>query len=576
MQLNLYLLKPGASPADAVPNLAEIQANLLRSAHPANGSASAAQGAGHDDEGWLRTWLISREEITEGALPTSRDVAALLVRATPASSPWLALLSTLAPGVPLTDGQMHHGGLVFQPIGRDIALWSFGNAWTLIDPTTTVDRFGLRVGLNALLSVKPPSVGRAPNVGVRELTSAIRAAVVRKSTVVTARPSSPRAIERLDQTSDAATMAQLTTHHRTFGRVAAGRSLRFEAAVSSMHDLARLGAQAVRLHRRNDYQRHDDYKWIDYTIPVSDPEEINALLDAVWDSAVAPSPLHFDLVWADADTETGLVPRTVRFPLERDKGRTELPWPAALAYLRTSQEPDVAGRVALRTRLRFFESSDAGPVVETELWKLLVAQIAVEGRTYLVSDGEVWQTSAAYIADMDASLETHVVVNPATLPRYRGGEREDSYNRRAAAFGGHFLLDKKLVQVPGQTAVEAADLLSADGELMHVKRKTGSATMSHVTAQALASAQLLRSSPQARALLDELLISAVPAPTHLQAMRDHCASFGDRPSASVHIVIAGTWSGVPSVSQLPLLTRINLNGWVRQMPCERRLVLVGT
>lgn len=172
-------------------------------------------------------------------------------------------------------------------------------------------------------------------------------------------------------------------------------------------------------------------------------------------------------------------------------------------------------------------------------------------------------------------LAGHVSVNPAYLPRYVPRENEGPYNQRAASHGNHFLLDKSLVQIPGQTTFEPCDLLSADGRLMHVKRKTRSSTMSHVLSQALTSTQMLRNVAEARDRLDAALLAASPTPKDLTKMRDHCASFSGRSTATVEIVIVGVWRGAPDVTQLPLLTRIALSGWVRQMPCPTQVVLVG-
>jgi uncharacterized protein (TIGR04141 family) len=570
--LNVYLLKSTATPAEAVPALA---GGHIAHVPLDQATVDDPDVEGNDDQGWLETWIVNGD-LVPGVLPTERNgTAALLVRATPASPRWLATLRNLVPAVPLAQDQMNFGALFFQPIGSEMLLWTFGNGWMLIDPNTTVDRFGLRVGLNALLSVRAPA-GSARAVGVRELTSALRATVVRKATVVTARPSSPRSMERLDQTSDAATMAQLTTHHPTFDRIAAGRSLRFDAPVDSVHDLTRYGVQAIRLHRRADYQSHDDYKWIDHTVPVSDPSEVDAVLDELWAQASSTPPLDVDLVWSDSDLDTGITPATVRLPNERGKvRRPDLTWATVLAWFQYYQS-QFTGHLALRTRLRFFNEPPIEPVASGELWQYLVAQIAVAGQTYIVSDGEVWRASASYIQDIDAELTQHVDVNPTHLPRYLQGELEDAYNTRAAQHGNHLLIDKALLRLPGQTPIEAADLLSTSGLMMHVKRKSRSSTMSHAAAQALGSAQLLRSHALARQRLEALIdASGLPAPT-LDTMRAHCAAFAGRPTVTVQIVIVGSWRGAPHVSQLPLLTRINLNGWTRQMTCDRRIVLVGT
>lgn len=565
LALNLYLLKPGVAPADLV----GVAATGLD-------AADALYEAGASSGGWVDTWVLG-EAPHRAPLPDSRGTEpALLVRSTPTTSGWEALVQSVVPDVPLGVGGENFGALLFQTVGTEVVVWSFGNAWPLIDANQTVERFGLRVALNALLtSPAPPTGGR--RVGVRGLTSAIRAAVIRRSTVIAARPGKPTSFERVDHSSDAAAVAEVTTDHKWFGRAAGGRSLRFEAPVSSVADLEEYAKEALRLHRRKDYTKDAAYSWIDYTVPVGDRSEIDSVLDELAARA-ASGTADIDLVWADADPATGLTPRFVCFPGERSgptaSHRTELTWPTAWAWLQAYQ-PGAPGRAALRTQLRFFEAAGQAASREVELWELLVTQVAAKGRTYLISDGEVWRASASHIQDIDNLLAPRVQVNPSWLPRYVPGELEDSYNKRAAAQPGHVLLDKQLVRLPGQTAFEPCDVLSADGRFLHVKRKTGSATMSHVVAQALASTQLLRTSKDARDLLDAALRAVKPAPSRLRDLRDHCASFESRPTGEVDVVIIGSWRGTPDASQLPLLTRIALNSWIRQMPCPPGVVLVG-
>jgi uncharacterized protein (TIGR04141 family) len=566
VSLNLYLLKSGVAPARVV----RVEATVVDGGSRPEDPYAASGGA------WVDTWVLG-DEPHRAPLPDRRDTApALLVRGTPATGGWQSLIQAVVPDAPLGTAGENYGALLFQQVGADVVVWSFGNAWPLIDPNQTVERFGLRVALNALLTSAPAASGRR-QVGVRGLTSAIRAAVVRRSTVIAARPAKPTSFERVDHSSDAAAVAEVTTDHKWFDRAAGGRSLRFEAEVFSVADLELYAKEALRLHRRKDYTKDAAYSWIDYTVPVGDRSEIDAVLDELAARATSGTT-DIDLVWADADPETYITPKFVCFPGERSgptaSHRTELTWAAAWAWVQ-SRHPGAPGRDTLRTRLRFFETAGQPASLEVELWQLVVAQATIKGQTYLISDGEVWRASASHIQDIDNVLAQRVQVNPSWLPRYVRGEVEASYNKRAAAQSGHVLLDKQLLRLSGQTPFEPCDVLSADGRFLHVKRKTGSATMSHVVAQALASTQLLRSSADARDLLDAALRAVTPAPARLRELRDHCGSFESRPTAEVAVVIIGSWRGRPDASQLPLLTRISLNSWIRQMPCPAGLVLVG-
>lgn len=569
--LNLYLLKPGVGPAATTPTLA--------TGIVAPAADVAGEGDGGGGAAWTRAFVLEDEPI-EGDVPADMpDAPLLIIRSIPATGGWVEAIAGLVPAAGLGDDRDNYGAVLFQRVDGDVVLWSFGNAWSTINSAATVLRFGLIAGLNALLSSPAPAGGPPREVGVRGLTAAVRAAVIRRATLTASRPATPAAMERIDQASDAAAMADLTTHHPTLGRISAGRSLRFDAPFSSLTQLEDYAREAIRLYRRDDYTHDDGYKWIDYTVPVGDQAEIDRVLDELLDQANnTTAPLAVDVVWAGPDPSTNLTPRYACFPRERSGPgavhRLDLTWATTAPWL-AAHAVGQPGAQALRTDVRFYDDQH-NRVDILELWELLVAQVAVNGRTYMISDGDVWRTSAAHIANIDALLASHTIINPPWLPPYIPGEVEGAYNQRAATHGTHALLDKQLVTLPGHSGFEAGDLLTASGRLMHVKRKTRSSAMSHLTTQAIASTRLLRGEPAARAAVAAALAALTPQPLGLAAMQAHVDSFAGATTANVDLVIIGQWRTTPSIAQLPLLTRIGLNSWLRDMPTPRSIVLVGT
>jgi uncharacterized protein (TIGR04141 family) len=73
---------------------------------------------------------------------------------------------------------------------------------------------------------------------------------------------------------------------------------------------------------------------------------------------------------------------------------------------------------------------------------------------------------------------------------------------RAASGNGLTLLDRRLIRIDGQSAIEACDLFSSEGHFIHVKhRKGGSSPLSHLFGQALVSAECLVREPEFRTKL---------------------------------------------------------------------------
>jgi uncharacterized protein (TIGR04141 family) len=88
------------------------------------------------------------------------------------------------------------------------------------------------------------------------------------------------------------------------------------------------------------------------------------------------------------------------------------------------------------------------------------------------------------------------------LGAYHPGELEAAYcKRQAAALSQFCVLDRELIVYGGgNSRVELCDLLSNDGDFVHVKRYEGSsAPLSHLAGQALVSAQALMSDEEFRA-----------------------------------------------------------------------------
>ncbi len=124
------------------------------------------------------------------------------------------------------------------------------------------------------------------------------------------------------------------------------------------------------------------------------------------------------------------------------------------------------------------------------IYRCLVYETHLRGRTYLLSEGDWFELDPSFVERVDggvASIPTGTLALPAAIE----GEEERAYNERAAAEAGLALLDRKLVSIGG-TSIEVADLVSASGDLIHVKRKTQSATLSHLFAQGRISAEALQ------------------------------------------------------------------------------------
>ena len=121
---------------------------------------------------------------------------------------------------------------------------------------------------------------------------------------------------------------------------------------------------------------------------------------------------------------------------------------------------------------------------------------------------------------------------------------------RAANALGIALMDRKLVSIGG-ASIEVADLVSHAGELIHVKRKTQSATLSHLFAQGRISAEALKADDTVRVAAAAYLDAEGRVPGSLLL-----SPFDARTKTVVYAVIASNAAQLPG--KLPFFSRLNL------------------
>ena len=137
---------------------------------------------------------------------------------------------------------------------------------------------------------------------------------------------------------------------------------------------------------------------------------------------------------------------------------------------------------------------------------------------------------------------------------------EGTYNELAAAPADRFLLDKKTVTIPGRTsAVEVCDVLTTDRDLIHVKRKFSSSSLSHLFGEGYVSSELLIDSSEYRTAIRDKIGAADPDFQGLFPVDDFVAS-----QWKVVYAIIGDWSnnadGQPASAsaKLPFFSKVNL------------------
>jgi uncharacterized protein (TIGR04141 family) len=461
------------------------------------------------------------------------DAAVFAIPPQPGPPRWAPLVESMsADPLPQLQNQLSGAIVLAYYEGR---LWgiTFGLGHLYLDGDRLESRFGLRTALNLVNPQRLISVGSRvhDDLIVRTNRQASR--------------STGRGTFTIDDTRDivgAITGEPLDRSQwgpRISGSSALSLTVPF-AAGSFRELLERVNAA----HQRDDYKR--DFAFIDFIESVRDPEVRSALDEDL--VAAVKGAIQSDVYLAPPEIVDYEDVRGFLFQGER---RGDEHPELELSSFRDSLDEDEVTLEDLHGRsVRLISESSGLEVRRWSIYKSLVHETTLGDQPYLLSEGEWFAVDASFVDRVNRGIADIPVVNLG-LPPARQGEVEGAWNARAALACDLALLDKKEVRFGG-TDVEICDLLSPKGELIHVKRKTQSATLSHLVNQGRVSAEALKVDGGVRAAAARRLDDLGRA----EAAFFRTDPYSPAAHTVVYAVIAKNAADLPG--KLPFFSRLNL------------------
>lgn len=229
-----------------------------------------------------------------------------------------------------------------------------------------------------------------------------------------------------------------------------------------------------------------------------------------------------------------------------------LAW-SPLADAIAASRGDLQFRRVLERAAREWDASDRKP---SYLWageRLTAATAWLEANPALAD--ELPQVSAfldeASISQLD--YLARLPEWPIELPSSPGDVQEGAYNEMAAESLGFLLLDKRLIRY-GNSRVELCDILTPDGDFVHVTRKLASSKLSAVFSKATNVARLLVNDPGFREEAHRLLgVAAEERFATLLEPDDFTPS-----KFQVVFVMIANWEGRSLLEALPANAQLTL------------------
>lgn len=277
------------------------------------------------------------------------------------------------------------------------------------------------------------------------------------------------------------------------GSTLAGRdslSLSVDVSADGLVNLCKLAFNAFK-----DTKYKERFGWIDTLQPVKDQREI-ARLDGDLLKAIQSGSDDASLGLAVPDI---LDPeRLSGFRYTGHGSSSELYTDLDIVTLRdiVAKTGKLSADWLKKQKIAYFFENDTTPSGHWTIYKCLFAQISDSHGTHVLSLGQWYEVEPSYVQEVDAyvadrtSLPLSDICFPDNEDETNG---EEEYNAFTAQLLDMRCQDQQFVYLGGQrNKIEPCDLLSRDGKLIHVKRKTRSSTLSHLYAQARVSSELLR------------------------------------------------------------------------------------
>ena len=414
----------------------------------------------------------------------------------------------------------------------------FGNGRYLLDPQRIEQRFGLLVTLNTVDPLKVKSIDKA-SLDRQGMQSRIQAS----------RDASTKDFG-LDIEQDLVRAVAGTPIDGLLGRTIAGFDSLHVAARTTLDDLRERLATYLKNSQQTLYQK--EFGWIDHVREVRDPKMKERLTGHLIKDLKTAGSIQ---CWLAPD---GIIDWN-EVSYFQFGGAQSAPRFSNLALDRFIKH--IGGRKKLNlavlenTRVRALRADDS-IAHEWTAARCMQSEMPFSQKNYLLSSGKWYQVDDEFVAAIDKIVdEIPTLPSPdIDLPEYND-LKEGDYNARAADASGNrlALVDAQNVPHGGRhSLIEFCDLYSLDRDLIHVKRYSGSAVLSHLFSQATVSGQLFKSDAEFRSKVNVKLPATHRIPDTASA-----------PAQGFYRVVIAIVGGPGSCVKLPFFSRVTLKNSFR-------------
>ncbi|MBU7019205.1 MAG: TIGR04141 family sporadically distributed protein [Theionarchaea archaeon] len=450
--------------------------------------------------------------------------------------------------------------------GNHIFAFTFGYGRYLLRPDCYEINYGLRVALNILYdksngSYQPECIKSVVSKTVAEKTIRTWRQTDRRATFETFGVDIQRDLLR-------AVTGAPTSSDMWGSPVSGSDSISLHPSLSFV-GLGNLCKDISEMHSHQTYE--DNFKWVDNLRVIRDPAILKELQEMLVDaiktgsnsvSVTVPEFVEWDKIsgfYFSFDSGTRLLDpedADLHSALER-MGKLEILTIGRLRSLWQLKAVDANGQL----------------VHQWSLIKCLAGEFTRGSSKYILTEGEFFEINQDFLEELDEFIGD-LPPTDHLLPNSPENKTEGDYNQEAADQNdSYLLLDKKIVRMNDVTSpIEICDILTDDKCFIHVKRKLGSSSLSHLFAQGLVSADLFLMSKEYRLATLENIREAEQARANASGNQTFIGRFSDfNPEGikseeyEVSYAIVAKWNGRNLAQALPFFSKINLRRHVEDL-----------
>jgi uncharacterized protein (TIGR04141 family) len=452
---------------------------------------------------------------------------------------------------------------------------TFGTGRRLLEDGVAEPDFGLLVSLNAICAHAAGTEWDAARM------SSVDARHVDATTIATRRQASRRSpfeIFDIDVQRDfVRAVSGIPVDDAWGGRISGADACRLSGAVT-LDTLDNLCTWLEHTFRATDYREH--FSWVDNVRRITDRRRIDRLNRSLVRALCTPDSTgaaRLDVAPPDLTDWLGI--RDFRFSLAPEDP-VETPSFAGFEHIMRATGRWSTLDVDDLKSSHLIANYEDGNEARWSIYRCFTGQLQLGSQTYLIDDGHFYLVEESYLTQLDADVSqvprwSHALPSwPGKTPVPDGVKPDEGYYNETTAsmFDNIVSLDEKLVRITDRSEpVEVCDLLTAEGDLIHVKRKTGASAMSHLFAQGTVSAELLLTSHEFRAGALARLHAAITArqpslpPSTVTPLERLFAAAPEPQQLAVIYAIAADWKNDSLSETLPFFSKINLRAHTRAL-----------